>query len=76
MEKNLSEIQYDVTKKTKLRKFYETNKKLIFFLAIVLIISIFSIGFFIDSKKNKKIQLSEDYIQSKIYLENEDKNAK
>ena len=74
MEKNLSEIQYDVTKKTKLRRFYDVNKKLIFLFLMLLIISIGSVSFYLDNKEKKKILLSENYIKGKIYLENGEKS--
>ena len=74
MAENLIEAQYDVTKKTKLRKFYEKYKILIFSTTFLLI---FGLGFFsiyLENKEKKKILLSENYIQAKIYLENKNKN--
>ena len=74
MDQNLSEIQYDVTKKTKLRKFYDANKILIFLSPILLIITIGLVSFYLDNKEKKKILLSDNYIEGKIYLENGEKN--
>tara|TARA_B100001123_G_C15038799_1_gene918605 strand:- start:216 stop:863 length:648 start_codon:yes stop_codon:yes gene_type:complete len=69
MNENLFEAQYDVTKKTKLRKFYESNKILIFSSIIILAISILSFGFYFESKEKRNILLSESYVKAKIYLE-------
>ena len=45
MNENLIEAQYDVTKKSKLKRFYEANKILIFSVILILIIAIASIIF-------------------------------
>ena len=74
MDKNLSEIQYEVTKKSKLRKFYEANKILILLFSLLFIIIIGSVSFYLDSKEKKKILLSEHYMKGKIYVENGKKN--
>jgi len=74
MDQNFSEIQYDVTKKTKLRKFYDSNKKLIYLLLTLIIIFIGSFSFYLDNNERKRILLSDNYIKSKIYLENGEKN--
>ena len=74
MAENLIEAQYDVTKKSKLKRFYETNKILIFSSILILIISITSIGFYSESKEKKKILLSEKYLSAKVYLGNEERN--
>ena len=69
MTDNLFETQYDVTKKSKLKKFYDSYKIIIFSLIIILIISFISFSFYVEKKEKKKILLSENYIQAKIYLE-------
>ena len=74
MAENLFETQYDVTKKSKLKKFYESNKILIFSFIFILIILFGSFNFYLESKEKKKILLSENYLQAKIYLENGDRN--
>ena len=74
MPENLFEAQYDVTKKSKLKKFYETYKIFIFSLIFILVILYVSFSFYLDSKEKKKILLSENYLQAKIYLESGDKN--
>ena len=70
MTENLFEAQYDITKKSKLRKFYEKNKILIFSSVLILIIFTGSLNFYLKKKENKNILLSENYVQAKIYLEN------
>ena len=74
MTENLFEAQYEVTRKSKLKKFYESNKVLIYSSIIILIISFGSISFYIENKEKKKILLSENYLQSKIYLQAGDKS--
>ena len=74
MNENLFEAQYDVTKKSKLKKFYETNKILIFSAILILIITFVSIGFYLESKEKKKIYLSDNYLTAKVYLKNGDRN--
>ena len=73
MAENLFEVQYDITKKSKLKKFYELNKILIFSSILILIIVFGSFNFYLEKKKKEKILLSENYIQAKIYLENGNK---
>ena len=74
MAENLFKVQYDVTKKSKLNKFYESNKILIFSFILILIILFGSFNFYFESKEKKKILLSENYLQAKIYLESGDRN--
>tara|TARA_B100001123_G_C15241951_1_gene999440 strand:+ start:526 stop:1176 length:651 start_codon:yes stop_codon:yes gene_type:complete len=69
MAENLFETQYDLTKKSKLREFYESKKILIYSVIFILIISISTIIYYQSSKEKKKILLSENYIQAKVYLE-------
>ena len=74
MIENLFETQYDVTKKSKLKKFYEVNKILIFSVILILIITIASVIFYSETKEKKKILLSDNYLAAKVYLENGDRN--
>ena len=74
MAENLFKAQYDVTKKSKLNKFYESNKILIFSFIFILIIMFGSFNFYLESKEKKKILLAENYLQAKIYLESGDRN--
>ena len=74
MTENLFEARYDVAKKSKLKKFYESNKIFIFSLVFISVIFYGSFSFYLESKEKKKILLSENYLQAKIYLEGGDKN--
>ena len=73
MNENLFEARYDVTKKSKIKKFYESNKILIFSTISVLIIAIASVSFYSEFKEKKKTLLADNYIEAKVYLENGDK---
>ena len=75
MAENLFEAQYDITKKSKFKKFYESNKILIFSSILILIIFFGSLIYYLEIKEKKKLLLSENYVQAKIYLENGDKIA-
>ena len=74
MNENLFETQYDVTKKSKLKKFYETYKILIFSSVLILLIAIASVSFYSQAKEKKKILLAENYQAAKIYVENGDRD--
>ena len=74
MTENLFEAQYDLTKKSKLIKFYESYKIFIFSFIAILVILYGSFSFYLVNKEKKKILLSENYLQAKIYLEEGDKN--
>jgi len=73
MTDDIIHAQYDITKKSKIKKFYESKKKLIFLITFLLIFIIGSSIFYINNENKKKILLSESYIVAKIYLENGDK---
>ena len=73
MPENLFETRYDLTKKSKLREFYESNKILIYSSILTLILIISSYSYYQASKEKKKIVLSENYIQAKVYLESGNK---
>jgi len=74
MNENLFEAQYDVTKKSKLKKFYEANKILIFLTVLIIIIAIASISFYLETNEKNKIYLSDNYLTAKVYLKNGDRN--
>ena len=74
MNENLFEAQYDVTKKSKLKKFYEENKILIFLAVSIIIIAIASVSFYSETKEKKKILLADNYLTAKVYIENGDRN--
>ena len=69
MAENLFSAQYDISKKSKLKKFYESNKVSIFLSALFFLIFVGSFIFYLESQKKEKILLSENYVQAKIYLE-------
>ena len=75
MKENLFEAQYDITKKSRFKKFYESNKILIFSSILILIIFFGSLSFYLENKEKKKLLLSENYVQAKIYLGKGDKIA-
>ena len=74
MPENLFETGYDVTKKSKIRKFYESNKILIYSSILILIILFGSVSLYLEKKENKKVLLSENYIQAKVDLAEGNKN--
>ena len=74
MAENLFETDYDVTKKSRLKKFYESNKIIIFSVILIFIISLGAFNYYLETIKKKKILLSENYFQAKIYLETGYKN--
>jgi len=74
MNENLYQVEYNVTKKEKVKKFYEKNKILIFSFLSIILICVFSIIYYQYAAEKKKIYLSDSYIQAKIYLENGNKN--
>ena len=69
MAENLFSAQYDISKKSKLKKFYESNKVSIFLSIFFFLIFVGSFIFYLESQKKEKISLSENYVQAKIYLE-------
>ena len=74
MTENFIEAQYDITKKSKLKRFYESYKKFIF-LSIFLLVTIYaSFSFYSFNKEKQKVHLSEKYIQAKIYIEKKNNN--
>ena len=74
MNENLFEAQYDVTKKSKFKKFYEANKILIFLAVLIIIIASASVSFYLETKEKKNIYLSDNYLTAKVYLKNGDRN--
>jgi len=74
MNDNLFEAQYNITKKSKARIFYESYRKLIFASILILSASLISFGLYIDNKDKKKFLLSENYVKAQIYLKNKKNN--
>ena len=75
MTNNLFETQYDLTKKSKLREFYDSYKIWIYSIILAIIIIIGSYSYYNYSREEKKILLSENYIKAKVNLENGNKDA-
>ena len=74
MTENLYEAQYDVTKRSKFKKFYQAYKIIIFSFVFVIVILFLSFSYYLSSQENKKILLSEHFLQAKILLERGDKD--
>lgn len=74
MADDLIEAQYDITKKSKMLKFYQENKILIYSIIFFILIIIGSAFFYLERKEKNNIALADSYIEAKIYLENGDKN--
>ena len=74
MNENLYETQYVVTRRSKIRKFYDSNKILIFSTVLILIIAVASISFYSEFKEKKITLLADNYVKAKVYLENGDRN--
>jgi hypothetical protein len=74
MNDNLYETQYDVTKKTKIRIFYDNNKFIIYSTVAFFIIAFVSVAFYFNKVEKKKLELSNKYIKSIIYIDNNKKD--
>ena len=74
MNEKLIETQYDVTRKSKIKKFYQDNKILIYSFLFLVFVTIGSIIFYFENEEKKKIAVANDYIKAKIYLENENRD--
>ena len=74
MTENFIEAQYDISKKSRIKKFYDSNKILIFSSILIIIISLASFIFYLKNVEKNKILLSENYVKAKIYLEDGNKS--
>ena len=74
MENNILGKQEKLSTLSKFKKYYYDNKKFILSSIIILIFLIVSVTFYLDFKKKKKIEVSDNYIKAKIYLQNGKKN--
>ena len=74
MNENLPHTEYDVTRKSKVKKFYESYKIYIFSTAIFLIIFISSVTYYSFHKEKKLNFIAENYMTAKIYIEMDKKN--
>ena len=70
MNDNIFEAQYDITKKTKLKRFYQSNKILIYSFLFILLFSTFSFVYYLNSKENKIIEVSDRFIEARVHIEN------
>ena len=61
MPENLFETQYDLTKKSKLREFYESKKILIYSSILILIIIFASYSYYHVSKEKKNFIIRKLY---------------
>ena len=59
MTENL-EVQYDITKKSKFKKFYESNKVLIYSFTSIIVILFIIFNLYLDNKEKKKISQTKD----------------
>ena len=74
MADDLIEVQYDITKKSKMLKLYQKNKIFIYSIIFFILIIIGSTFLYLERKEKNNIALADSYIEAKIYLENGDKN--
>ena len=66
MEENSIEAKYNVTKKSRLLRFYESNKLIIFSTAIVIVIAVTALFiFYLNVKKQEKISFGRKLYSSK-----------
>jgi predicted negative regulator of RcsB-dependent stress response len=70
MNENYLNDQYDINKQSKIKIFYDSNKKIIIITLSLIIFSGLSLSFYSDYKQKSKIEISENYINAKIFLEN------
>ena len=74
MNEDLIEAQYNITKKNKIKKFYEENKNLIYIFIFIAILALFGTIYYLENKESKRISLSDDYMQAQIYINEGEKN--
>ena len=71
MTENLFEVQYDVTKKSKLKRFYKSNKIFIFSFIFILIIFFGSFSFYLENKEKKKVLYQKIMYKRRFFLKKE-----
>ena len=74
MNENLISGEYDVTKKSKLKKFYDDYKILIVSVISIFLITIISFNIYLYLQNTKKTSLSKKYLSAKIHLQNNNKD--
>ena len=75
MNDDIINAQYDITKKSKLKIFYEKYRTLLISSIIFLLILIGAFIFYLNNLENKKVSLSDDYVQARVYV-NKNENTK
>jgi len=75
MNNNIYETQYDVTKKSKVRDFYDNNKVAILSSISILVIVFIIVAFYFNKIEKKKVELSNKYITAKTYINNKEDKA-
>ncbi len=70
MSENFIQGQYDLTKKSPLKKFYDDNKILIYSLITIFFIFLGSLAYYINLKEKKRILISNSFIDAKVLLKN------
>jgi len=74
MNEKLYHTQYDVNEKSRIKKFFEKYKLLLFSTVVFLLVAWFSIFFYLEKKESKKILLSDNYLDAEIHLQNNEKD--
>jgi FimV-like protein len=69
MDEKIIQTEYNVSGKSRILRFYESNKKFIYFSLSFVVIFIISIGGYLNFKEKNRILLSENYIQAKVFIE-------
>ena len=74
MQKEYSGTEEQINFKDKIKVLYNKYKFLIFSLLLILLIILVSSGVYFKLKEKKRVELSNLYVQAKIYLTNEKKS--
>ena len=69
MDKKIIQTEYNASGKSRILRFYESNKKIIYATIFFTAILIISIGIYLNFKEKNRVLVSENYIQAKIYIE-------
>ena len=73
MNENFISGQYDIEKKSKLKKFYDNNKIFIYSAICAILIAISSLSIYSYLQNKKKSSLAKNYINANIYIKNGNK---
>ena len=69
MNEKIIQTEYNASGKSRILRFYESNKKIIYVTISFTVILIISIGIYLNFKEKNRVLVSENYIQAKIYIE-------